>query len=72
MFCSRVDHVGDIGEANGDAVVIADDQRPVIVGMRDLIVGDDVRGYGAVGDLAAGLCEFCRLRTERTLARVRP
>ena len=30
----RVDDVGDIGEADGGAVVIADDQRLVVVGLR--------------------------------------
>ena len=49
-----VGHLGDIGQADGRAVVITDDERLVVVGVRDLVVGKDVRGHDAVGDLAFG------------------
>ena len=58
----RVVDVGDVGQPHRRAVVVADDQRPVVLGMRDLVVGDDVGGRachprsGPCGWLA-----FCRL-----------
>ena len=55
MFCTESVTFGDIGEADGGAVVVADDQRLVICGVADLIVGDDVGGHDAVGELAARL-----------------
>ena len=39
-----VHDIGNIGEADGRAVVIADDQRPILVGAGNLVVGDDVGG----------------------------
>ncbi len=41
---ARIGDVGDVGQPDGRAVVIADDQRLVVVGLGDLVVGDDVRG----------------------------
>ena len=35
-------------------MAIADDERPVVCGLRDLVVGEDVRGDNAVRDLAFG------------------
>jgi hypothetical protein len=49
--------------------VVADDQRLVVGGVRDLVVGEDVRGHVAVGDLALGEIEFCPLSTDCTFAR---
>ena len=40
----RIDHIGDVLQPDRGAVVIADDQRLVIGGLRDLVVGDDIRG----------------------------
>src|SRR6202012_5323996 len=48
-----VGDVGDVGKANGRAVAVANDDRLVIVGHRNLAVVDDVRGGDAVGNLAA-------------------
>src|SRR5581483_4700558 len=45
---------GDVFEADGGAVVIADDERFVVVGFEQLVVGDDVSGGLAVGKLALG------------------
>ena len=50
----RVGDLRDVGQADGCAVVIADDERLVVVGVRDLIVGENVGGHQAVGDLAFG------------------
>ena len=47
--------VGDIGEADRRAVVVTDHQRPVFVRVRDLVVGEDVRGDQVVGELARRL-----------------
>ena len=35
-------------------MLITDDERLVVRGVRDLVVGKDVRGHNAVGDLAFG------------------
>ena len=59
----RVCHVGDIGEADGGAVVVADDERPVISGVLDLVVGDDVGSDDAVRELAAGLVGILQAQT---------
>ena len=50
----RVDDVGDVLKADGAAVVVADDEGLVELGLRDLVVGDDVGGLGAVRDLSLG------------------
>ena len=69
----RVDHIGHVGEPHRRAVVIADDQRLVLVGLRDLVVGDDVRASRCRRRSGrAAQCEFCRLSTDCTLASVRP
>ena len=39
----RVGHFRDIGQTHGRAVAVTDHKRLVIVGMRNLIVGKDVR-----------------------------
>src|SRR6185312_3004026 len=39
---SRVHHVGHIGKANGLSIVIADNQRLVLIGARDLVVGKNI------------------------------
>ena len=44
---------GDIGEPNRRPVVITHNQRAVILGLRNLIVGDDVGGHRAIGKLPA-------------------
>ena len=36
-----VDHVGDVGEAHGRAVPVGDDERRVLGGREELIVGAD-------------------------------
>ena len=51
----RVLDIGDIREADGLAVVIADDQRPIVGSLGDLIVGDDVFADAIVGELAPRL-----------------
>ena len=50
----RVCHLSDVGQADRRAVVITDDERLVVLGVRDLVVGEDVRGHIAVSDLAFG------------------
>ena len=49
-----IDDVGDVGEVDGGAFVVADDDGLEIFGVGDLIVGDDVGGGDTVGDLALG------------------
>ncbi len=50
----RVDDVCNILKADRASIVIADDQRPVGFGLGDLIVGEDVGGAVAIGDLSLG------------------
>jgi len=47
-------HLSDIGQADSRTVVIADDEGLVVVRFRDLVIGNDVRGHNAIGDLALG------------------
>ena len=47
-------HLGDVGEADSRAFAITDHQRLVVGRQRDLVVGQDVRGHDAIGDLAFG------------------
>jgi len=49
-----IDDVGDIGEVDRGAFVIPDDDGFKVRGMGHLIVGDDIGGGDAVGDLALG------------------
>ena len=73
IFCVGVDDVGDIGKANRGAVVIADDQRLVSVGVGDLVVGDDVGGqHRRWRSGPAAAWAFCRLSTDCTFGRVSP
>ena len=44
----------DVGEADSGAVAIADNERPVVGGFGDLVVGEDIRGHEAVAELAFG------------------
>ena len=47
--------VGDIAQADDAPLTVrADDQRRIIRGLRDLVVGGDVGSGGVVGDLALG------------------
>ena len=48
----RILDVGDIGQFDGCAVVISDDQRLVIIGFQKLVVRQDVGRRVAVPDLA--------------------
>ena len=50
----RVDDVGYILQADGSAVVVADDERLVGGGLGDLVVGQDVGGGVAIGELTLG------------------
>ena len=50
----RVNHLRDVGKAHSGAILITDDDRPVVGRGGDLVVGQDVRGYDAVGNLAFG------------------
>src|SRR3984885_3380154 len=50
----RVCHLSDVGQADRRALAISNDQGLVVRGVRDLIVGQDVRGHIAVGNLAFG------------------
>ena len=54
------------------AIVIADDQRLVIFGLEQLIVGGDVGGGVVVGDLPFGLLAFCTASMFATSWRPRP
>src|SRR5580698_8297948 len=49
----RILYIGYIGKVDRKSIVVADDQRLVLVGFRNLIVGDDVRSHGSTNDLAA-------------------
>src|SRR5208283_869216 len=49
-----VDDVRDVGKANGGAFVVADDDGFEILGVRNLIVGDDVCRCDAISDLTFG------------------
>ena len=49
-----IDDVGDIGEVDRGPFVIPDDDGLEVRGMGHLIVGDDIGGGDAVGDLALG------------------
>ena len=40
-----VDDIGNVGETDCRAVVVPDDEWLVLVGLRDLIVGDDIGGH---------------------------
>ena len=51
----RIQDIGHIGQADSRAMVVADDQRFVVLGTGDLIVGDDIRGHQVIGKLAGGL-----------------
>ena len=48
----RVGNLGHVGEMNGGSVVIADNERLVILRCRNLIIIQNVRRSRAVGDLA--------------------
>ena len=61
----RVCHLSDVGQADSRAVFIADDQRLVVRGVRDLVVGLDIRSHIAIGDLAFG--EIGILQTQNRL-----
>ena len=67
-----VDHVGHVRQADGRAVVVADDERLVVVRVGDLVVGEDVRGQmpSVIWPLARS--EFCRLSTDCKFASVSP
>ena len=41
----RILYVGYVGKVDGEPVVIADDQGLILIGLRNLVVGDDVRGH---------------------------
>ncbi len=41
----RVCHLSDVGQADRRAVLVTDDERLVVVGVRDLVVGKDVCGH---------------------------
>src|SRR5258707_798469 len=49
-----IDDVGDVGEVDGGAFVVADDDGLEVFGVGYLIVGDNVSGGDTVGDLALG------------------
>ena len=49
-----VGDIGHVGEPDGRAVLVADDQRPEVRRVRELAVADDVRRDDAVGDLPLG------------------
>ena len=49
-----IDDIGDVGEVDGGAFVVADDNGLEVISVGDLIVGDNVGGGDAVGDLAFG------------------
>ena len=46
--------VGDVGQPDRRAVAIGHDQRPVFVGLEQLVGGADRPGVAVVGDLALG------------------
>ena len=50
----RVGDLRDVREAHRRAVAVADDQGRVVVGVRDLVVGEDVRRDVSVRELALG------------------
>ena len=52
MFSTESLDVRDVRQFDGGAVVVPDDQRPVIVGLEELIVGQNVRRLAAIPDLA--------------------
>ena len=51
----RVHDIGDIGEADGFAIVVTDDQGPIVGSLGDLVVGNDVFADAIVGKLAPRL-----------------
>ncbi len=51
---ASVRHLSDIGQPDSRAVLITDDERLVVGGVRNLVVSKDVGGHHAVGNLAFG------------------
>ncbi len=50
----RIHNPGDVGQADRRAVAITDDERLIVFRARDLVVGKNVCGHHAIGDLALG------------------
>ena len=50
----RVDYIGDVLKMDGCAIFVADDDRFVILGVGNLVVGENVGARDAVGDLPFG------------------
>ena len=56
-----VDHFGDVGQSHRRTVPVGDDQRPVLVARKDLVVGPDRVGLALPVERAFGLVDV-RLR----------
>jgi len=55
MSSTESTHVSDVFHSHGRAVVVGDDQRAVIDGVKELIVVVDGPRIGRVGEMALGL-----------------
>ena len=68
MFCAESMTSATSERRTASAVVVADDQGPVFVGLGDLVVGEDVGGdHRHWRSARAAMSEFCRLSSDWTL-----
>ena len=69
---NRILHVGDIRQPHRRAVVIADDERLVVRGLEQLVVGENIGGACAIGELPLRQIGVLPAQQRRTSSRPRP